>query len=130
MVSLIRTEITVSVSLANIYVWLAQNRGRDVRVVASWPAPPRHEVHLRLGLPISAARAVICDVWLVDKQDVTTPLLSGRLFGLVNPHDDSVRLIFEGYAGQGIDEGASFARCVIDLVAAACEQANEERLTA
>jgi hypothetical protein len=129
MVTGVRSETTVFTSLANIHLWLTQNQGAEVELPG---------LHLHVGLPITAPRAVICTVWLLEKAGGSTPLLAGRLRGLTNPRDGSVRLVFDGtaapeLAGRGApatgervhDELARVARHLLEMIALDCNRVSE-----
>ena len=143
MVGGIHSETTVHASLSDIYLWLAKYRGGQVDASRLFPAAPTRDVSLHVGLPISAARAVICAMWLVEKPGSPTPLLAGRIRGLMNPRDASVQLRFDGTAWPSAVggaaatksdyvriEGTRLARHLLELIAAASVPAGEERLTA
>lgn len=128
MVAGVQTETTLFTSLANLYLWLSQNQGTEIEVPGS---------RLHVGLPITAPRAVICTVWLLDGTLDSTPLLAGRLRGVIHPRDGSVRLSFTGSAASSLagtkrpvsselvrGEGARVARQLLDLIAIGCERAD------
>ncbi len=98
MVAGVRSETTVYTSLANIHLWLARNQGAEVDLSGSW---------LHVGPPITAARAVLCTIWLHGELGDDAPLLAGRLRGLINPRDGSVRLGFDGSAAPELAGSAS-----------------------
>ena len=54
---------------------------------------PCHDALLRLGLPMTAARAVICGIRLVEKHRAMPTLVAGRLCALMSPRDSSVRVV-------------------------------------
>lgn len=129
MVTNIRSETTVLTSLTNIHLWLARNQGGEVELPGS---------RLQVGLAMTAPRAVICTIWLLEKRGGPTPLLAGRLRGVINPRDGSVRLGFDGGASRTLaagnvpattervrSEGARVARDLLDLIAGECERAGE-----
>ncbi len=111
MVTCVRSETTVFTSLANIQLWLTQNQGAEVELSG---------LRLQVGLPITAPRAVICTIWLLEKGGGSVPLVAGRLRGLINPRDGSVRLAFEGIA-----EVSGVARHLLDAIALDCDRAGE-----
>ncbi len=127
MVAGVLADTKLFTSLADLYLWLSQNQGNEVELPGS---------RLHVGLPMTAARAVICTIWLLDSSLGSTPLLAGRLRALIHPRDGSVRLTFTGSADPRLagkdesasservrSEGARVARQLLELIAIDCERA-------
>lgn len=143
MASGIRSETVATASLANVYMWLARNRGGQVDISDLCADHPSCGALLGLGLPIAAARAVICTMWMLEKEGSESPLLVGRFCALINPHDGSVTLVFDGsvrerpFRGMAPtnrervrSEGIGHARHLLELIAVACARVDDERLIA
>ncbi len=126
MVTGVRSKTAVFTSLANVQLWLAEHQGAEVRLPGS---------RLHVGLPVAAARAVVCTIWLMGPGSGPAPLLAGRVRALVNPHSGAVRLDFSGCASPALlaagavtsehvrREGERVAHSLLELVAQACEGA-------
>lgn len=92
----IRTERAISNDLSRAYMWLSRHRSETVDV---------HEKgwHLAFGIPMSAARAIICAVSLHGEED-SAPVLGGVLRVISHRTDDTgSRLGFDGRSPARLD---------------------------
>lgn len=91
--------------LTDVFRWLAQRHGSAMRLdVADVPALGQHS-WLRLALPITAPRAVLCTVWLVDDVVAGECLLAGHLRFVSHPTESDIRLSFSGRTATAMRSG-------------------------
>ncbi len=92
----IRTEQSISDDLSRAYMWLSRHRSRTVDVHhKGW--------RLAFGIPMSAARAIICAVSL-HGEDGSEPVLGGVLRVISNRADEAgSRLVFDGRSPARLD---------------------------
>lgn len=108
----IRIEQTISNDLSRAYLWLSRHRSRTLDV---------HHMGWRLafGIPMSAARAIICAVSLHGEEG-SAPVLGGVLHVISNRADASgSRLVFDGRSPARLDphEAHPVAREMLSLIA-------------
>ncbi len=85
-----------SVDLREACRWLVECLGKPLRFDATrLPALGRHS-RLRVEPPITAPRAVLCTLWLVEDVDGGACLLAGHLRFVAHPKASGVRLAFDG----------------------------------
>jgi hypothetical protein len=140
MVRGVRSESQLSTSPTNLLLWLAENNGGQVQVPFLRRFAPG-DLRLYVGLPFTAPRSIICQIWLLEPR-ASHPLLAGRLRAVVDADELSTRLYFEGSAAtELIDEAqasrariravaAHLASHLLDLIATECEGPASERLSA
>ena len=84
----IRIETPGTTDLTHVHDWLSRHRGQTVELDRT--------KQLELGVPITAARAVLVAVTL-QRDDGATPQIGGVVRAIANRQDgDPVRLVFEG----------------------------------
>jgi hypothetical protein len=130
-VARISAEISSSADLNDACRWLIECQYRPVRLDADhMPALGRHS-WLRVALPITAPRAVLCTLWLVDDVDSGSCLLAGTLRFVAHPRASDIRLSFDGrtaaatrpVVSQG--QGDEAALQLLDLIAASIVRARQ-----
>jgi hypothetical protein len=93
----IRRETQGTTDLARVHGWLSRHRGQTLEL--------DHAQKLLLGVPISAARAVLVAVAL-QSEGAPTPRLGGVVRAISNPRpDEPVRLVFEGRSPAHLPRG-------------------------
>lgn len=105
-----RIEFDGAIDLAGVYIWLSQHRGEVIEV--------NRTQRLILGVPISAAKAVIVAVVLQDDQR-PGPQMGGVLRALSTRADsEPVRFVFEGRSPATLssDEAYTIAAQMVDAV--------------
>jgi hypothetical protein len=84
----IRIEAPGTIDLAHVHQWLDRHRGQTIELDRT--------KQLELGVPITAARAVLVAVTLQDG-DASAPQIGGVMRAIASRTDgDPVRLVFEG----------------------------------
>jgi len=95
-VARISAETSATADLNDVVRWLAARHGTAMRLdVNELPALGQHS-WLKLALPITAARAVLCTIWLVDDVVAGRCLLAGQLRFVAHPTASDIRLSFTG----------------------------------
>lgn len=98
----ISAERSTPARLDDVFRWLVQHQGTAMRLdVDEVPAVGRHS-WLRLASPITAPRAVLCTLWLVDDVVAGACLLAGHLRFVAHPTSSGVRLSFSGRTAVGM----------------------------
>jgi hypothetical protein len=88
-------ETSASVSLDDVWRWLIRCQSSRASVSINLPALGRG-TRLRLALPLSAPRAVLCTLWLLEDIDGGACLLAGQLRFVAHPTASEIRLSFNG----------------------------------
>ena len=131
LVARISAEIFASTGLAEVCAWLIESRHNPVRVEADHLPALGRPSWLRLARPITARRAVLCTLSLLDELDRGSCLVAGTLRFVGHPTASNVRMNFDGRAIP-TDEGDSAARQLLELIVASIEKTASRtiRLTA
>ncbi len=118
----ISAEILALGNLTDVCNWLIERQHNPVRVDAGdLPALGRHG-WLSVGArPITARRAVLCTLRLLEEVDARVCLLAGTLRFVAHPTASGVRLSFGGRAIP-TREGDNAARQLLELIAASIER--------
>jgi hypothetical protein len=94
----ISAQISASADLNQVCRWLIECQHDAVRVDARHlPALGRHS-RLRVARPITAPRAVLCALWLVEEVDAGVCLLAGHLRFVAHPTASEIKVSFDGQA--------------------------------
>jgi hypothetical protein len=107
-VARIAAERPTAAGLDDVFRWLVEHQGTAMRLdVEEVPALGQHS-WLRLALPITAPRAVLCTLWLVDNVVAGECLLAGHLRFVAHPSSSSVRLSFSGRTAVAMRSGTLY----------------------
>jgi hypothetical protein len=123
-VARISAEISTSADLDEVCRWLIECRYNALRLEAHHVPALGRQSRLRVALPITAARAVLCTLWLVDEVDPSTFLLAGSLRSVAHPKSSEIKLSFDGRTGASTrpavpqGQGNEAALQLLDLIAA------------
>ena len=121
LVARVSAEIFASTDLAEVCEWLIERQHNPVRLHADHlPALGRH-TRLRVARPITARRAVLCTLWLIEDADGGDCLVAGTLRFVSHPTASDVRLSFDGRAVP-TSQGDSAARQLLELIASSIER--------
>ena len=127
-VARVSAEGSTAAGLDDVFGWLVQNQGNAIRLdVEDVPALGQHS-WLRLAVPISAPRAVLCTLWLVDDVVAGECLLAGHLRFVAHPTRSDIRLSFSGRTAVAMRSGAlrlqaaHAARQLLDVVGRSIER--------
>ena len=120
LVARVSAEIFASTDLAEVCGWLIECQHNPVRLHAGHlPALGRH-TRLRVTRPITARRAVLCTLWLIEDADGGDCLVAGTLRFVSHPRGEDVRLSFEGLTvrtGRGHDAALQLLELIASSIA-------------
>jgi hypothetical protein len=119
-VARISAEIFASTGLAEVSRWLIERQHNPVRVDADdLPDLGRHS-WLRVARPITAPRAVLCTLWLLDELDRGSSLVAGTLRFVAHPTAGDIKLSFAGLmvrTGRGDDAALQLLKLIAGSIA-------------
>jgi hypothetical protein len=105
MVTRFSAEATASAGLDAVCRWVIAGQCKPVRLgVDDLPAIGQAS-RLRLDRPITAPRAVLCAVWLLEDVDAGGCLLAGQLRFVAHPTGSEIRLNFSGRTAAAMRSG-------------------------
>jgi hypothetical protein len=120
-------QTSASAGLDDVWRWLIRCQTNPVRLeVDDLPALGR-TARLRLDLPLSAPRAVLCALWLHDDVETGGCLLVGQLRFVAHPTASEIRLSFSGRTAAALRSGLlgqqadDLARQLLDVIAMSIE---------
>src|SRR6202171_4566719 len=117
LVARISAEITALADLSEVCRWLIECQYNPPRLDADrLPALGRHS-GLRVARPVTAPRAVLCTLWLVECGEGGGCLVAGTLRFVGHPTAPDVRLSFDGRA-VSTGPGDRTAHQLLELIAA------------
>jgi hypothetical protein len=129
----ISVETSASADLDDVCRWLIECQANPVRLdVRDVPALGQG-TRLRLALPVTAPRAVLSVVSLLEDADAGGCLLTGHLRFVAHPTAHHIRLSFIGRAEAGMAsrairrEAARAARELLEVIAASIERPTAPR---
>jgi hypothetical protein len=124
----ISVETSASADLDDVCRWLIECQANPVRLdVRDLPALGQ-STRLRLALPVTAPRAVLSTVSLLEDVDAGGCLLTGHLRFVAHPTEPDIRLSFRGRAETAMGssairrQAAHAARELLDVIAASIER--------
>jgi hypothetical protein len=121
LVARISAEIFALTNLNKVCEWLIELQHKPVRLNAEHlPALGQHN-WLRVARPITAPRAVLCTLWLLEEVEVHFCLLAGTLRFVGHPTASEVRLSFDGRM-RSTGEADNAARQLLELIASSIER--------
>jgi hypothetical protein len=102
----ISTQISAAADLNQVIRWLIECQSDPMVLdVRHLPALGRESL-LRVARPVTAPRAVLCALWLVEELDAGVCLLAGHLRFVAHPTAPEIRVSFDGHARQRIADAA------------------------
>jgi hypothetical protein len=117
LVARISAEISAIADLSDVCRWLIECQHNPLRLDAGHlPALGQHSL-MRVARPVTAPRAVLCTLWLLEDADGGGCLLAGVLRFVGHPTAPEVRLSFEGRAVPA-GPGDRTALELLELIAA------------
>ena len=121
----VSAEIFASTGLSQVCVWLIERQHSPMRLHADHLPALGRQTRLRVGRPITARRAVLSTLWLIEDAE-SRPLIAGTLRFVSHPTAVNVRLSFDGlsiHAGRG----HAAARQLLELIAASVTASDASR---
>ena len=95
-VARISAETSASAHLAEVVRWLIAAQSKLLRFVADELPALGQDSLLKLGRPITAPRALLCALWLLEDGDAGECLMAGQLRFVAHPTGSDVRMSFSG----------------------------------
>ncbi len=92
----ISAETSASANLDEVCRWLLECRSNPLRLEAEHLPSLGQRARLMLAVPMTARRAVLCALWLLDDADADGCLLSGQLRFVAHPSGSDITLTFSG----------------------------------
>jgi hypothetical protein len=121
LVARISAEIRALTNLSAVCEWLIELQHKPVRLDPEHLPALGRQSWLRVARPITAPRAVLCTLWLLEEVDARICLLAGTLRFVAHPTASEVRLSFDGRA-LPTGQGDSAARQLLELIASSIER--------
>jgi hypothetical protein len=121
-------ETSASASLDDVWRWLIRCQSSPVRLEVDDLPALGQGTRLRLALPLSAPRAVLCTLWLLEDVDAGACLLAGQLRFVAHPTASEIRLSFNGRSAmpmrsdQVSPQSDHVARQLITVIAESIER--------
>lgn len=101
----ISAETSASANLDDVCRWLMECQLNPLRLdVDDVPALGQGS-QLRLALPVTARRAALCALWLLEDVDAGVCLLAGQLRFVAHPASPNIKLTFSGHVATAIRSG-------------------------
>src|SRR5260370_18492250 len=94
LVARISAELSASTGLTEVCAWLIESRHHPVRLEAGHLPALGRRSWLSVARPITAPRAVLCTLWLLDELERGSFLVPGKLRFLWHPTPSNLRLGF------------------------------------
>lgn len=95
-VARIAAERATAAGLDEVFRWLIERHATATRLEANEVPALGQPSWLRLALPITAPRAVLCTAWLVDDVVDGECLIAGHLRFVAHPSGSDTKLSFSG----------------------------------
>jgi hypothetical protein len=95
-VARISAEASASTALDEVCRWLIARQSYPIRLDRNDLPALAQDCWLRLALPVTAPRAVLCALWLLEDIDAGGCLMTGHLRFVAHPTGPDVRLSFSG----------------------------------
>ena len=106
----ISAETSASSSLDEVCRWLIERRTSPLRLEAQDLPALGQGASLRLAVPMTARRAVLCGIWLVEEGAAGACLLSGQLRFVAHPSLSDITVTFSGRTAMAMTTGVLYRR--------------------
>jgi hypothetical protein len=101
----ISVETSASANLVEVSRWLLEARSKPLRLEAGHLPSLGQGARLMLAVPMTARRAVLCALWLLEDSAAGTCLLSGQLRFVAHPSGSDVTVSFSGHTAMAMTSG-------------------------
>jgi hypothetical protein len=101
--------------------WLIERQHNPVRFGVDDLPALGHDTWLKVALPITAPRALICALWLIEDVDDGACVLAGHLRFVGHPTGADTRLSFSGRSATPTGPGHDAARQLLGVIASSIE---------
>jgi hypothetical protein len=96
LVARVSAEVFAATDLAEVCEWLIERQQNPMHLQPNQlPALGRH-TRLRVARPVTAPRALLCTLWLIEDADGAACLVAGTLRFVGHPTAAGVRMSFDG----------------------------------
>jgi hypothetical protein len=102
----ISTQISATADLNQVIRWLIECQNDPMSLDASHLPALGRRSHLRVARPVTAPRAVLCGLWLVEEVDAGVCVLAGHLRFVAHPTATEIKVSFDGHALPQIGDSA------------------------
>jgi hypothetical protein len=127
-VARISAEVSAAAHLDVVCRWLIESLSNPIRLAVEDVPALGQGSWLMLALPITAPRALLCGLWLLE--DIVTGgcLLAGQLRFVAHPTESGVKISFTGHSAMVLRYGVlggqadHAARQVLETVAASIDR--------
>ncbi len=106
----ISAETPASADLDEVCRWLIERRGEPLRLEAADLPALGLGTMLRLAIPLTARRAVLCAVWLFEDDAASDCLLSGQLRFVAHPTNTEIVMTFSGRTAMAMTSAVLYRR--------------------
>ncbi len=106
----ISVETSSSANLDQVVRWLLECRVNPLRLEAYHLPSLGRSVRLMLAVPMTARRAVLCALWLLEDGAAGACLLSGQLRFVAHPSEPDVTVSFSGRTATAMTSGFHYRR--------------------
>ena len=106
----ISVETSASANLDQVVRWLLERRGNPLRLEAYHLPSLGQGARLMLAVPMTARRAVLCALWLLEDGAAGGCLLSGQLRFVAHPIEPDVTVSFRGHTAMAMTSGFLYRR--------------------
>lgn len=129
----ISAEASASADLSEVCRWLIESQGNPLRLrVDDLPALGLG-TRLRLALPVTGRRAVMCTLWLLEDVEAGACLLAGQLRFVAHPTRSHIKVTFSGHPETAMvslrRQADHAARQLVELIAGFIERPPALRLS-
>jgi hypothetical protein len=127
-VARISAEASASAALDEVCRWLIARQSNPVRLDPDDLPALGQDCWLRLAVPVTAPRAVLCALWLLEDIDAGGCLMTGHLRFVAHPTGPNIRLSFSGRTATAMPRSLLHghanhaARQLLELIAASIER--------
>jgi hypothetical protein len=104
-VARISAEASASAHLAEVCQWLIDGRANPVHLGLDAVPAIGQDCWLVLARPITAPRALLCTLWLLEDLDASGCLLAGQLRFVAHPTASLIRMSFHGGSAMVFRDG-------------------------
>jgi len=101
----ISVETSASANLVEVSRWLLEARSNPVRLEAEHLPSLGQGARLMLAVPMTARRAVMCALWLLEDGAAGACILSGQLRFVAHPSGSEVTMSFSGHTAMAMTSG-------------------------
>jgi hypothetical protein len=115
----ISTQISASADLNQVIRWLIERQSDPMILDARHLPALGRGSRLRVARPVTAPRAVLCALWLVEELDAGVCLLAGHLRFVAHPTAPEIKVSFDGHARPQIGDATLQ---LLELIAASIKR--------